>query len=388
MFFSKKTKVRPSVTSLPPRLLFFVTEDWYFVSHRLPLAVAAKAVGYDVAVITRVRAHGDRIRLAGLRLIPFENSRSGINPFTELGTLCRLIAIYLHEQPDIVHHVAIKPVLYGSIAARFAGNPCTINALAGMGWLFSSGAGRARWLTPMVRFGLGRLLQRGIALVQNPDDGRLLTQLGVLQSRVRRIAGSGVDVVKFAPEEERRGMPIVILPARLLWNKGVGEFVTAARLLQQKHVNARFVLAGAPDQANPSAVPLSKLLQWQEEGVIEYLGWIHDMPRVLAESHIVCLPSYYGEGIPMCLIEAAASGRPIVTTDMPGCREIVHHGDNGYLVPARNAAALAEALSHLIENPSLRQLMGRRGRIRAEQEFGLEIVIQQTLALYQERRSS
>ena len=195
----------------------------------------------------------------------------------------------------------------------------------------------------MVRFGLGRLLQRGIALVQNPDDGRLLTQLGVLQSRVRRIAGSGVDVWKFAPEEERGGVPIVILPARLLWTKGVGEFVTAAKLLQQKHVNARFVLAGAPDQANPSAVPLSKLLQWQEEGVIEYLGWVHDMPRVLAESHIVCLPSFYGEGIPKCLIEAAASGRPIVTTDMPGCREIVHHGDNGYLVPARNAAALAEA---------------------------------------------
>jgi glycosyltransferase involved in cell wall biosynthesis len=388
MFFSQKNRVRPSATSRHTRLLFFVTEDWYFVSHRLPLAVAAKAAGYDVAVITRVRAHGDRIRLAGLRLIPLENSRGGMDPFTELRTLFKLIAIYRREQPDIVHHVAIKPVLYGSIAARFAGNPCTINALAGMGWLFSSGAGRARWLTPMVRFGLGRLLQRGNALVQNPDDGRLLTQLGVPQSRVRRIAGSGVDLGKFSPEEERKGMPIVVLPARLLWNKGVGEFVTAARLLQQKHVNARFVLAGTPDQANPSAVPLSQLLQWQEEGVIEYLGWVHDMPRVLAESHIVCLPSFYGEGIPKCLIEAAASGRPIVTTDMPGCREIVHHGDNGYLVPVRNAAALAEALSHLIENPSLRQQMGRRGRIRAEQEFGLEIVIQQTLALYQERRSS
>lgn len=366
-----------------PILLFFVTEDYYFVSHRLPVALAAKRAGYDVRVATQVRHSGDVIEHAGLRLIPFKNARSSLNPFTELLTLFRLIRLYRRERPSIVHHVALKPVLYGTIAARLAGTPRVINAVAGMGWLFTSGAGLARWLKPLVRRALRPVLKSGVALVQNPDDARLLEQFGVPKSRIRLIAGSGVDLQLFHPHAHSNEVPIVVLPARLLWDKGVGDFVAAARALRRQGIKARFVLAGEPDPANPATIHPDQVSSWAHEGVIENRGWVVDMPALLAESDVVCLPSYR-EGLPKSLIEAAAAGRPIVTTDVPGCREVVRHGDNGLLVQAGDIDALAHALESLIENPDLRSRMGARGRIRAEQEFGLDAVLQQTLALYRE----
>jgi len=175
---------------------------------------------------------------------------------------------------------------------------------------------------------------------------------------------------------------VVLFPARILWDKGVGEFVAAARKLHERKILAKFVLAGEPDYANPSTVKQEQIAQWVEEGVVEYLGWVKDMPSLLAQSNIVCLPSFYGEGIPKSLIEAAAAARPIVTTDMPGCREIVNHGDNGLLVPPRDARALSRSLVHLIKNPDLRQKMGSRGRVRAVEGFGLDVVIRKTLELY------
>jgi glycosyltransferase involved in cell wall biosynthesis len=365
-------------------LLLFVTEDWYFCSHRLPLAMAAQAAGYDVSVVTRVRAHGDLIRKSGLRLIPFENARTSLNPFTEAWALLRLVRLYRRERPDIVHHVAMKPVLYGSSAARLAGTSHVINAFAGMGWLLTSRGGIARWLRPLVRLVLRQLATSGIALVQNPDDARLLEQMGVPRPRIRLIPGSGVDLQEFRPHPEPAGVPVVVLPARLLWDKGVGEFVAAARIIGRKGISARFVLVGEPDAANPSAVPSEQISKWVKEGVVSHLGWVADMPRVLAECHVVCLPSFYGEGIPKALIEAAAAGRPIVTTDMPGCREVVHHEDNGLLVPPRDPEALAEALTRLLGDREERRRMSARGRIRAEQEFGLDMVIERTLALYAE----
>lgn len=366
------------------KLLFLVTEDWYFVSHRLPLAIAAKRSGYDVSVATRVRAHGKQIVDAGLRLIPFENSRGGMNPLAEFLTLARLASLYRRERPDLVHHVAIKPVLYGSIAARLVGKPRVVNALAGMGWLFSSSEGLARRIQPLVRWVLARLLSSGLTIVQNPDDARTLLQMNVPRSKIRRIAGSGVDLEDFCVLPEVEGVPIVVLPARLLWDKGVGEFVAAARLIKESGIPARFVLAGRPDEASPSAVPASQISEWAEEGIVEYLGWVGNIPGLFAESHIVCLPSYYGEGIPKSLIEAAAAGRCIVTTDMPGCREIVHHGVNGLLVGPKDSTGLAAALIQLIQNPELRRRMGAAGRSRVEQEFGLDSVIRQTLEVYNE----
>lgn len=365
------------------KLLFFVTEDYYFVSHRLALAVAAQADAYDVCVVTRVRECGDIIRGSGVRLIPFEIARSSLNPLGELFTLLRLIRIYRRERPDLVHHVAMKPVLYGSIAARLAGRPMVINAVAGMGWVFTSGSGATRWLERFVRGALKRALSTGTVIVQNPDDAQLLAGVGVPESQIRRVRGSGVDLRRFRPVTDIDDAPVVLLAARLLWDKGVGEYVAAARLLRKRGISARFLLAGQPDPVNPASVAASDVSAWVQEGVVEHVGWVTDMPGLLASVHIVCLPSYR-EGLPKSLIEAAAAGKPIVTTDVPGCREAVRDGDNGLVVPSRDVQALADALERLIVDPVLRRQMGARGRARAEQEFGLDAVVQQTLAIYRE----
>lgn len=365
------------------KICFFVTEDWYFCSHRLPLAVAAKNAGFDVTVITRVVNHGELIRDAGIRVIPFNLSRRSMNPLKELVAILRLCSIYRSERPDIVHHVAVKPVLYGSIAAQLIGIPHVINALAGLGWLFTSTSKRARLLQAIIRRAFYFLLSRSAVIVQNDDDAAALRDMGVAQQRINLIRGSGVNTVDYAPLPEGENVPIVVLPARLLWDKGVGEFVEAAGQLKQRGVYARFVLVGEPDAENPASVSTQQLIAWQKDGVVECWGRREDMPQVLAQSHIVCLPSYR-EGLPKSLLEAASCGRPIVTTDVPGCREIVRDGDNGILVEVRNSMALADALEKLLADPELRQQMGRRGRERVMNEFSQEIIDVQILALYRE----
>ncbi len=371
------------LVSQKKKLLFFVTEDWYFVSHRLPLAVAAREAGYEVTVVTRVAEHGYAIREAGLRLIPIELSRRSKNPVSELMLISRLIALYRHEKPDIVHHVAMKPVLYGSLAARLAGVSHVVNALTGLGWLFTSQSRLAGVLGRGVRFAFGKLLNRGTVIVQNPDDVRWLADLGVESGCIQLIRGSGVDVNRFAPMPESEGVPVVVLASRMLWGKGVGEFVAAARSLKQQGITARFVLVGDPDPANPASIPQALLDDWKKEGAVEWWGHRDDMPQVFAQSRIVCLPSYR-EGLPKVLLEAAACGRAVVTTDVPGCREVVRDGDNGLLVPVRNVAALTEALMRLLADPILCQRMGERGRQRVVGKFSQELVIDQTLAIYRE----
>ena len=364
------------------KLLFIVTEDWYFVSHRLPLAVVAQAAGFDVAVATRVSVHGEVIRSAGIRLIPFELSRRGGNPLTEVVALWRL---YRREQPDLVHHVALKPVMLGALAAWLARVPAQVNAVAGLGWLFTSSRGIVRLVRPVLRWILARLLNQphSLTIVQNPEDRALLVGSGLSASRVRLIRGAGVDVEAFHPLMPPPEPVCIVLVARMLWDKGVGEFVEAASQLTGAGVNARFVLVGDPDPANPASVPESTLRSWHGQHGVEWWGRREDMPAVLQAAHIACLPSYR-EGLPKSLLEAAACGLPIVTTDAPGCREVVHDGVNGLLVPVRDAAALAAALGKLIGDAALRRSMGAQSRLRAETEFGLDAVITQTLAVYRE----
>jgi glycosyltransferase involved in cell wall biosynthesis len=365
------------------KLLFLVTEDWYFVSHRLALAVAAREAGFDVAVATRVKTHEQVILDAGLRLIPFELSRRGGNPVMEI---VKLIRLYRNQCPDIVHHVALKPVLYGAMAAWVVRVPRVVNAVTGLGWLFISRGFVARVVRPLVLRLLGRLLStRGsCTIVQNPDDQALLLRAGVPRERLCLIRGAGVDTARFSPAEKQPGRVTVVLVARMLWDKGVGEFVAATKLLHEEGISARFVLVGDADTANPASVPNESLCAWNGKDGIEWWGRRDDIPAVLDQADIVCLPSYR-EGLPKSLLEAAACGLPIVTTDTPGCREVVTDGDNGFLVPVKDAIALALALRKLIVDSDLRRHMGKRSRARALAEFSQEIVIAQTLATYHEQ---
>jgi glycosyltransferase involved in cell wall biosynthesis len=372
--------------SSAPNLLYLVTEDWYFCSHRLPLARAAREAGFHVTVATRVQQHAEQIVSAGLDLAPISLSRRSTNPLRELASVREIANLYRRVRPDIAHHVAMKPVLYGSIAAWRARTPHVVNALAGLGYVFSSPDPKARLLRPLVERGYRLLLNRrnSCLIVQNPDDLMLLTQQHIVDAeRMVLIRGSGVDLSRFQATPEPLTAPLVVLPARMLRDKGVEEFVDAARRLTQEGIDARFALVGDPDPHNPAAIPQRRLMAWADEGVVEYWGWRDDMAQVYAQSSVVCLPSYR-EGLPKALLEAAACGRPIVTTDVPGCREIVSDEDNGLLVPARDSWALADALRRLITDRSLRQRMGQRGRQRAIDEFSIERVIAETLALYRE----
>jgi len=367
-----------------PKLFFFVTEDWFFYSHFLDRAVAAREAGYRVAVICRVHAHADAIVKRGIEVIPIALARTGMHPGDELRTLAELLRIYRRERPDIVHHVAVKPILYGTLAARLTGVRTIVNAPVGLGYVFSSQTPKARLLRPFVlaAYRLFMNPRNGATIFENPDDPAYFAGLGVVDiRRCRLIRGAGVDMGRFYPFPEPKGVTLVVLASRLLWDKGVGEFVEAARLLRSQGVRARFVLVGEPDHANPAAVPESQLNDWREEGVVEFWGRREDMPEVFAGAHIVCLPSYR-EGLPKVLIEAAAAGRPIVTTDTPGCREIVREGENGLLVPVKSVEPLAAALRRLIEDPDLRLEMGRRGRAMAVAGFSVEQVNTETLALY------
>jgi glycosyltransferase involved in cell wall biosynthesis len=367
--------------------MFVVTEDWYFVSHRLELAIAAREAGYDVVVATRVDRHGKRITDAGLTLRPVAFNRGGLNPLRELRTLMHLVGLYRREAPDIVHHVALKPVIYGSLAARLTGTRRIVNALGGLGYIFSSIGLRARILRSVIKpalvFSLGGKKSR--LIVQNSEDrDRIIADGLAMAGSVRLIRGAGVDPAAYRQVTVTSELPLVILPARLLREKGVGEFVEAARSLRAQGTKARFALVGKPDPANPASVSQSEVDAWVGEGVVEFWGWQEDMPNVFAQAQIVCLPTYYGEGLPKSLLEAGASGCAIVTTDIAGCREVVRDGVTGWLVPIRDAAALATALREAIERPELRQQYGASVRELVAAVFSMDSVITDTVAIYRE----
>jgi glycosyltransferase involved in cell wall biosynthesis len=366
------------------RLLFVVTEDWYFVSHRLSLAIDAKNAGFEVFVAAREANHGDLIRRSGIKLIPFELSRRSGNPVSEL---VRLVKLFQNEKPDIVHLVAMKPVIYGGIAARVTLVPQVVVAIAGLGWLFTSKGLFQGPIRAVLRRVMAWLLSSANfkTIVQNPDDRAVLEKAGVPAKKLEMIKGSGVDVNHFAPNEKAPGPPVtVMLVARMLRDKGVIEFVEAAEVLKKRFDKARFILVGDPDPANPSAIPESILRSWSGKNGVEWWGRRDDISQVLHQAHIACLPSYR-EGLPKSLIEAAATGLPIVTTDVPGCREVVCDGANGFLVPPKDSHALAEAMAKLIENPDLRLKMGNLSRERALKEFSTRIVNQKILSIYQEQ---
>jgi glycosyltransferase involved in cell wall biosynthesis len=298
--------------------------------------------------------------------------------------LLEVASLYLREKPDVVHQVSVKPILYGTMAARLCGTPAVVNALTGLGYVFVTETLMARLLRAGICAAYRLTLSKaGSKLIfQNADDLELFVGRGLVpRERTVLIRGSGVDVAHFTPRPEPAGVPLVVLPARMLWDKGVGEFVEAARALRAEGTQARFALVGDPDFDNRAAIPAAQLARWKAEGAVECWGHREDMREVYAQAHVVCLPSYR-EGLPKALMEAAAAGRPLVAADVPGCREVVRHEETGLRVPARDAAALARALRRLIEDEPLRRRLGARARRAAVEELSQELVCERTLGVY------
>ena len=369
----------------PPTLLFLVTEDWYFVSHRLELARAAVAAGYRVVVACRVQAHGEELRAAGCMVRSLSWRRSGNSPLDHLRAWREVVRVYREERPDLVHHVALKPVVFGGFAARWTGIPCVVSAVAGLGFVFTSRSPRARLLRPALRRLLGMVLrgEKHRVIVQNQDDRDAVVLGGLVPAEsVVVIRGAGVPTDIFHPAERPAGLPIVVLVARLLWDKGVGEFVQAAAALKSRGIGAHFRLIGSPDPDNPAAIPQWQLEAWQATGVVECMGQRDDVPELLRKAAVFCLPTRYGEGVPRSLLEAAATGLALVATDAPGCREVVRHRETGLLVPPGDQRALEAALTELLEDAGLRARLGAAARALVEREFALPRVIAETLAVY------
>ena len=365
------------------KILLFANTDWYLYNFRLALALALHERGDEVVLVSPDGPYGPRMQALGIRWLPFPLARRSLNPLTGIQTVIRLLKLYRQEKPDLVHHFTVKCVLFGSLACHLLGIHPVVNSVTGLGYVFMEGGGARRWLKALIKLSYRLLLHGTWVIFQNPDD-RLAFQESRLvdPKRVTLIRGSGVDIRRFSPRPEPPGIPLIVLPARMLWDKGVGEFVAAARTLQAQGLQARFALVGDSDNENPASVHASQLRAWENEGMIEWWGWKEDMQAVYAQAAIVCLPSYR-EGLPKTLIEAAACGCPIVTSDVPGCREVVRHGENGLLVPARDADALAKALMDLLQSPAARSEMGSCGRMIAEKEFSTDLVISQTFAFYQ-----
>lgn len=370
------------------KLLLFANTDWYLYNFRRSLAVALRDAGHEVLLISPGGPYGEKLRALGLRWQPLPMDRRSLNPFREAFLLWHLQRLFRRERLDIVHGFTIKCAVYGSLAARLAGVPARVNAVAGMGYVFTSGSLKARLLRPVVR-GLLKLALGGHnarLILQNPDDVALFERAGLVDAtQVRLIRGSGVDCSRFRPDASRAasGRLRVLLPARLLWDKGLAEFVEAARMLRSQGRGIDMLLAGEPDPGNPAAVPEHEIRAWVGEGLVQWLGHVDDMPALLRSVDIVALPSYR-EGLPKGLIEAAASGCALVTTDVPGCREVVADGVDGLLVPVRDGVALAGAIARLHDDPALRARLAEAAVRKALACFDERIVVRDTMAVYGE----
>jgi len=364
------------------KILLFANTDWYIYNFRFSLAKELREKGHEVILLSPPGDFHDRLQAEGFKWLPFPLSRQGTNPFRELVTLWKLIRIYRNERPDIVHHFTIKPVIYGSLAAHLLGIKGIVNSITGLGHLFIDPG----LITSIIR-SFAKILYRASlrhtqVIFENPEDRNTFIQYRFLKpDQTHLILGTGVDVEKFRPTETKDDIPLILFASRLLTTKGLLEFVDAAQLLHKKGLKARFAIAGTPDPGNPASVSPEQLSAWERTESVEIWGWQNDMPSTLAKTDIFCLPSYR-EGVPSALLEACASGIPIIATDVPGCRDVVTHGVNGFLVPAQDAIALANALEQLLADPTLRSKMGKMGRQFALERFSLDKIIQQTLAVY------
>ncbi len=369
----------------PPTLIFLVTEDWYFWAHRLPQARAAREAGFEVAVATRVDAHSDLIQAEGFTLYPLSWRRGSTNPLAGLTAIFEIARLYRRTRPDIVHHVSQKSILIGSIAARLAGVRRVVNAFTGLGFLFTVDTPKTR----TIRAVIGNILRRIAAqpgvrfLVENPEDAATLTRFGIVpQAKLTLIRGSGVDLSRYDILPEPEGPVVIGCATRMLRIKGVEDVVAAFRMLKRRGVDARLLLAGAPDAENPAAISRSELDGWAAEPGVTWLGHVEDVRDVWAKAHVAVLASRGGEGIPMTLMEAAACGRALIATDVPGCREVVISGETGILVPLGDIPALVDAFARMVQDAAFRRACGDRARKRVADGLDAGTVGQKTVAVY------
>ena len=370
------------------KVVLYANTEWYLYNFRRSLAFALRDAGHEVVLVSPPGPYGAKLEALGFRWVPAPMERRSLNPLKEAALLVWLMRLFRQEQVDVVHGFTIKCAVYGSLAARLAGVPARVNAVAGMGYVFISNDLKARVLRPLVRALLKLALDgRGARLIlQNPDDVALFAQARLVDAdSVRLIPGSGVNCERFAPAPARVGGGAlrVVLPARLLWDKGLAELIEAVRLLRAQQVPLAVFLAGDPDPGNPAAVPVSTVEGWVKEGLVSWLGHVDDMPGLFHSMDAVVLPSYR-EGLPKGLIEAGACGLPLITTDVPGCREVVTHEVDGLLVPVKDAGALAVAMRRLVEDPALCVRLGAAARAKALALFDERIVVANTLAVYAE----
>ncbi|HEY7998121.1 MAG TPA: glycosyltransferase family 4 protein [Pseudolabrys sp.] len=364
------------------KVLYLVSEDWYFVSHRLPMARAARGAGYEVHVATRIAAHAAAIEREGFILHPLDWRRGSFDPLRLLSAVRAVRRLYRRVRPDIVHHVALMPAVIGSLAALGLPIIC-LNAVAGLGFAFTTRTPKALLLRalmePMLRRLFGRV--RVFVLVQNPDDRAAIQSLGVSGDKIMLIAGSGVDIDALSPLPEPPPPVAVGFVGRLLTDKGVPTLVEAHALLARRGRPVTLLIAGEPDPPNPASITQAIIAEWRQRPGLTLLGQVDDIGAFWARAHIAVLPSLR-EGLPMSLLEAAACARPIVATDVPGCREIARNGVNALLVPPNAAAALADAIDRLARDADLRRRFGAAGRRIVEDEFSHFRIGQEIVALY------
>jgi glycosyltransferase involved in cell wall biosynthesis len=372
---------------LSKRLLFIVSEDYFFVSHRLYLAVAASKAGYQVAVLCNVVNHRQIIEKSGVQVFNWSLDRGSLNPLKELRSLFEIVYTIREFMPDLIHAVAIKPVIYSALASRITMLNSRVYALGGLGYVFSAQTKKAKIIKPFLLVTLRVLLsgEKTILILQNPDDlSVLLSNKIINRKHVRLIRGAGVNTKLYFPKTPSAGKhPLVILPARMLWDKGVGEFVECARRINKKGIKARFALVGDPDMHNPETISVGQLRTWNDQGLVEWWEYRKNMPNVYQQASIVCLPSYR-EGLPKSLLEAASCGLPIVTYDVPGCREIVIDGVNGILVPFKDKIALYMALETILADSKLAEKFGKAGREIVLENFSQEIVLTETIQVWKD----
>jgi glycosyltransferase involved in cell wall biosynthesis len=367
-----------------PRLLYVTAEDWAFLSHRLPMARAARNAGFDVHVATRVQNGGPAIESEGFTLHPIPFARGSLSPFATLTTLAALRRVNSEVAPDVTHHVALQSSVLGMTATLGRRIAC-VNAFIGLGYAFTSTSAKARALRLLIGAVLRPLVDRdgSIALVQNGDDMAALMSLGIPKSRIALISGSGVDINRFTPLPEPPRPVTFGFVGRLLDDKGVRTLVRAFRLLRARGSDARLLIAGTPDPANPASVTQAEAESWNRKPGITWLGHVGDVAGLWARAHIAVLPSRR-EGLPLSLMEAAACGRAMIASDVPGCREVVIHEQTGLLFPVDDAEALAAAMERLAGAPALRARYAAAARNLAVEKFAADLIGKQTVQLYRQ----